>query len=121
MENTKNTTPVNYDLTQTFFIGFVEKEGDYEITDEKTGKVNKGHYHNVIISTVEPYATVDKNRIGYFGSECNSYKMKYDDFIYVVGCTPETFDPTIFAGWFMKPINILFDKKGNIKSLLPVV
>lgn len=44
------------DPTLMYFLGFKEKEDDYEIQDEKTGRINKGHYHNFIISIAEPFA-----------------------------------------------------------------
>ena len=36
------------DTTQMYYLGFKEKEDDYGIIDEKTGKVNRGHYERFI-------------------------------------------------------------------------
>lgn len=105
------------DSTQMFFLGFKEKEDDYEIADEKTGKINKGHYHNFVISLSEPYATSEKSRIGFMGQEANIYKVKAENIASVFGVQNGDFNPMAYSDWFLQPVEVLYDKRGNLKSI----
>lgn len=105
------------DPTKIYFLGFKEKEDDYEITDEKTGKTNKGHYHNFIISLSEPYNQQEKSLRGSIGQESNLYKVKAEYMPYIFGETPETFNPLDYSTWFGQAVEVLYDKKGNLKSI----
>lgn len=107
----------NPDPNQMFFLGFKEKEDDYEIADEKTGKVNKGHYHNFVVSLSEPYAQTEKARIGFMGQEANIYKVKAENIASVFGVQQGEFNPTAYADWFLQPVEVLYDKRGNLKSI----
>ena len=105
------------DAKLTYFLGFKEKEDDYEITDDKTGKVNKGHYHNFIFSLCDMYDPNEKARIGFVGGECNIFKVKAENVPYIFGERPDTFNPSDYTDWFLQPVEVLFDKRGNLKSL----
>ena len=89
----------------------------YEIADEKTGKVNKGHYHNFVVSLSEPYAQTEKARIGFMGQEANIYKVKAENIASVFGVQQGEFNPTAYADWFLQPVEVLYDKRGNLKSI----
>lgn len=107
--------PIN--PTLTYFLGFKEKEDDYEITDEKTGQVKSGHYHNFIVGLAEAFEPNEKSRIGFIGLEPNIYKIKADYFPYIFGEQPQTFNPQMLADKTFKPCEVLYDKRGNIKSI----
>ena len=117
MANEPKVTLVALDPEREYFLGLVEKEGDYDITDEKTGKRNQGHYHNIIVSLGQPYEFNEKNVIGSVGVECNTYKLKAENAPYVFGERPDTFNPSVYSSWFGQPVIVLYDKKGNLKSL----
>ena len=105
------------DPTLMYFLGFKEKEDDYEIQDEKTGRINKGHYHNFIISIAEPFAQNEKSRVGFMGLECNIYKVKAENISSVFGVQQSEFNPIAYNDWFMQPVEVLYDKYGSIKSI----
>lgn len=105
------------DVSQMYFLGFKEKEDDYEIADEKTGKINKGHYHNFVVSLSEPYQPNEKSRIGFMGQEANLYKIKAENISSVFGVQQGEFNPAAYADWFLQPVEVLYDKRGNIKSI----
>ena len=105
------------DPTLMYFLGFKEKEDDYEIQDEKTGRINKSHYHNFIISIAEPFAQNEKSRVGFMGLECNIYKVKAENISSVFGVQQGDFNPIAYNDWFMQPVEVLYDKYGSIKSI----
>ncbi len=107
----------NPDVTKMYFLGFKEKEDDYEIVDEKTGRLNKGHYHNFIISLSEPFAETEKARLGYMGQESNTYKVKAENIASVFGVKQGEFNPMAYADWFLQPVEVLYDKRGTLKSI----
>ena len=85
--------------------------------DEKTGRLNKGHYHNFIISLSEPFEETEKARLGYMGQESNTYKVKAESIASVFGVKQGEFNPMAYADWFLQPVEVLYDKRGTLKSI----
>lgn len=51
------------------------------------------------------------------GQEANIYKVKAENIASVFGVQQGEFNPTAYADWFLQPVEVLYDKRGNLKSI----
>ncbi len=97
------------------FLGVKEDEGKYEITDEKTGEVKSGDYHNYMIYyATEDMKTSDRTK-GYEGYEALTAKVKAQDINKVFGFNVTR---SSFKDMIMKNCQILYDRNGNVKNVI---
>lgn len=97
------------------FIGLKQKAGDYEIEDEKTKKVKTGDYHNFYMHYVDEAETSGANLVDTGKYETFIAKIKADD-ISGVFCF-DVQESAQLDDWYLKPIDVLFNRKGNIVSV----
>lgn len=111
-KETEKPTALSLVATETIFLGLHEKAGEF--TDEKTGKTIT--YHNIEISVSDiPEST--SNTLLCYGSEACVIKIKAENAAFVFGYSDfeSDFDP---EKWIGKPIDVRYDKKGRVKSVV---
>ena len=94
------------------FIGMRENGGQYEITDEKTGAVKTGDYHNftmIYADLVDPAETT-KNELDRTKFACYEEKIKAEKMCSIFGFTPTC--ASSFDGAFLQEIDIRFGREG---------
>ncbi len=98
------------------FIGMKQKSGSYELRDEKTGEVTKkGDYHNFYMHYVDEPETGGENLIDYTAHESFIAKIKSENVSGVFGFNVTSSEQ--FNDWFMKDIEVLFNRKGDVVSV----
>ena len=110
---TKTTMPAevqNAIKPVTYFLGLQEKKGSF--TDDNGKLVN---YHNMEVSVADIPIT-SSNTVNVYGLEAVVLKVKADNAAAVFGFNDwySGFNP---AQWINKPIDIRFDRKGNLSSI----
>ena len=111
-KETEKPTAVNLVANETIFLGLHEKAGEF--TDEKTGKQIQYHNFEVSVSDIPDTTT---NTVNCYGSESGVVKIKAESVASVFGYKDfyGEFDP---EKWIGKPIDIRYDKKGKVKSIV---
>lgn len=95
------------------FVGLKQTAGHYQIKDEKTGAIEReGDYHNFMLHYIDDAETSAENLLDCTNYETFTAKIKADDVNGVFGCTVN--DSFQFSDWYMKPIEIFFNRKGNV-------
>lgn len=98
------------------FVGLKQKAGPYELRDDKTGEVTKkGDFHNFYLHYIDEAETSGETLIDNSKYETFIAKIKADDVNSVFGCTVN--DSSQFDDMFLKPIELFFNRKGNITLL----
>lgn len=98
------------------FIGIKRKAGPYEITNDKTGEVTKtGNYHNYYLHYIDEAELGGENL-----QDCSSYesfiaKIKFENGPGVFGIDIK--DLKRFDEWYLKDIEIFFNRKGEAISV----
>ena len=95
------------------FIGMKQKAGEYKLEDEKTKQVREGEYHNFYMHYVDEAETKGENLIDYTAYESFIAKIKAED----VSGIFEVKSAEQFNDWFLKDIEVLFNRKGNVVSV----
>lgn len=97
------------------FIGMSQKSGDYKLEDANTKEIREGSYHNFYMHYVDEAEISGANLIDNTAYESCIAKIKAEKASGVFG-----FDVTSseqFNDWFMKDIEVLYNKKGNVVSV----
>lgn len=99
----------------SIFIGIKRKAGDYEFEDEKTKKIKTGLYDNFYLHYIDEAELSGENL-----QDCSAYesfisKIKVSEASGVFGFDVK--DCKQFDDWFLKPIDIFFNRKGNVTSV----
>ena len=95
------------------FVGLKQKAGPYKIENEKTGVVEReGEYHNFYLHYIDEAETGSENVVDSTKYETFIAKIKADDVNAAFGCTVN--DSHQFDDWFLKPVEIFFNRKGNV-------
>ncbi len=97
------------------FIGMAQKSGDYKLEDANTKEIREGTYHNFYMHYVDEADTSGANLIDSTAYESCIAKIKAENVSGVFG-----FDVTSskqFKDWFMKDIEVLYNKKRNVLSV----
>lgn len=97
------------------FIGMKQKAGEYKLEDEKTKQVREGEYHNFYMHYVDEAETKGENLIDYTAYESFIAKIKAEDVSGIFGF--EVKNAEQFNDWFLKDIEVLFNRKGNVVSV----
>ena len=94
------------------FVGLKQKAGPYELRDDKTGEITKkGDFHNFYLHYIDEAETSGETLVDTSKYESFIAKIKAEKINSVFGCTVN--DSNQFDDWFLKPIEIFFDRKGN--------
>lgn len=121
-ENVKNpqavTAPVEsdnpfanqIDPKTTIFLGLLEKAGEF--TDDNGKNVP---FHNVLVSVADVPET-NSYTLKCYGFEAVVLKIKFENILSVFGF--DDFAEFIPTDWIGKQIDIRYDKKGNVKSIV---
>lgn len=95
------------------FVGLKQTAGPYKIINEKTGEVEReGDYHNFMLHYIDEAETGAENLLDCTPYETFVAKIKANEVNKVFGCTVN--DSLQFSDWYMKPIEIFFNRKGNV-------
>ncbi len=97
------------------FIGMKQKAGEYKLEDEKTKQVREGEYHNFYMHYVDEAETKGENLIDYTAYESFIAKIKAEDVSGIFGFEVKSAEQ--FNDWFLKDIEVLFNRKGNVVSV----
>lgn len=97
------------------FIGMKQKAGEYKLEDEKTKQVREGEYHNFYMHYVDEAETKGENLIDYTACESFIAKIKAEDVSGIFGFEVKSAEQ--FNDWFLKDIEVLFNRKGNVVSV----
>ena len=97
------------------FIGMKQKAGEYKLEDEKTKQVREGEYHNFYRHYVDEAETKGENLIDYTAYESFIAKIKAEDVSGIFGFEVKSAEQ--FNDWFLKDIEVLFNRKGNVVSV----
>lgn len=97
------------------FIGMKQKAGEYKLEDEKTKQVREGEYHNFYMHYVDKAETKGENLIDYTAYESFIAKIKAEDVSGIFGFEVKSAEQ--FNDWFLKDIEVLFNRKGNVVSV----
>lgn len=97
------------------FIGIKRKAGDYAIEDEKTKVVKTGLYDNFYLHYIDESEISGENL-----QDCSLYesfisKIKVSEASGVFGFDLK--DCKELDSWYLKPIEIFFNRKGNVTSV----
>lgn len=97
------------------FISMKQKMGDYKLEDEKTKEMREGEYHNFYLHYIDDAETGGENLVDTTPYESFIGKIKAKDVAGVFGFDVTTSEQ--FNDWFLKDIEVLFNRKGNIVSV----
>ena len=92
-----------------------QKAGEYKLEDEKTKQVREGEYHNFYMHYVDEAETKGENLIDYTAYESFIAKIKAEDVSGIFGFEVKSAEQ--FNDWFLKDIEVLFNRKGNVVSV----
>lgn len=96
------------------FLGVCSKKGHYNLVDKNTGVVREGDYDNVYINVACPYEINSSFQFN-LGFDVHTFKIPTVAAAHCFGV--ETFNPSDFADWLFKPVNLTFDRHGNVSSI----
>lgn len=98
------------------FIGMKQKAGPYELKDEKTGEVTrKGNYHNFYLHYLDEAETGGETLVDMTKHETFIAKIKAENVSGVFGFQVTSSEQ--FNDWFLKDIEVLFNRKGDVVSV----
>lgn len=97
------------------FIGMKQKAGEYKLEDEKTKQVREGEYHNFYMHYIDDAETKGDNLIDFTANESYIAKIKAEDVTGVFGFEVKSAEQ--FNDWYLKDIEVLFNRKGNVVSV----
>ena len=98
------------------FVGMKRKAGPYEIKDDKTGEVTKtGNYHNFYMHYIDDAELGGENLQDTTSNETFIAKIKYENAAGVFGFDIK--DLKQFDDWYLKDIEVFFNRKGEAVSV----
>lgn len=98
------------------FIGLKQKQGPYELRDEKTGEVTKkGNYHNFYLHYTDEAETGGESLVDTTKHETFIGKIKAENVSGVFGFQITTSEQ--LNDWYLKDIDVLFNRKGDVVSV----
>ena len=107
---TKPNPMKDYFEGKTIFLGMHEKAGDF-----KNDKGEQITFHNFYIS-VSSETDANSATVTNYGTEASILKVKADDICGVFGVR-DLYAEFNAENWLYKPVDVRYDKKGNVKSI----